>query len=220
MSRSDLPPYGISEILRLPPADRREVVLVEGLFDVHHLRAKGFPSIAAMGSARLHASAGERLRRLGFESVVLAFDNDPPGRDGLARAVEELSRARVGPAVRVVEPRLLEDAKDPDAFVREAGVEAFRVLVDQAGCGITWRALEHTNGVSELDPAPSRRAALARAGTWLGTLPPRLSLEQEDAIHLVAARCGYSTAAVERAFRARFWDGVERRSGTELVMER
>lgn len=219
-SRSDLPPYGISEVLRLPPFDRREVVLVEGLLDVHHLRTRGFPAIAAAGGARLPSSATTRLGQLGFDSVVLAFDNDMPGRDGLTRAVEDLSRAPAGPSVRVLEPRLLGDAKDPDEFVREHGLNSFRDLVDGAGCGVTWRAREFTHGVSDADGATSRRAALARAGSWLGTLPARLSLEQEDAIGVVAAQCGYSVPAVERAFRARFWDRAERERSAALVMER
>jgi DNA primase len=219
-SRSGLPPYGISDVLRLPATERREVVLVEGLLDVHHLRANGFPAIAAIGGARAPSSVGPRLHRLGFDSIVLALDNDAPGREGVARAVDEMSRATAGPVLRVLEPRHLRDAKDPDAFVREHGIDAFRDKVAQAECGITWRALDLTDGVSDLDPAPTRRAALARAGAWLGTLPARHSLEQEDAIRLVAERCGYSTAAVERAFRARFWDRGDRTTRGRWGMER
>ena len=47
--------------------------------------------------------------------------------------------------------------------------------------------------------------ALARAGAWLGSLPARYALEQEDAVRAVSQSCGYSPEAVERAFRARFW---------------
>jgi AraC-like DNA-binding protein len=65
-----------------------------------------------------------------------------------------------------------------------------------------------------------RRQALVRAGGWLGSLPPRLSLEQEDAIGQVAERCGYSREAVARTFRARFWDSPERSHQRGLVMER
>jgi DNA primase len=212
-TRSHVPPYGISDVLPLPANERAEVVLVEGLLDVHHLRAKGFTNIAAIGGARAQSAVGPQLQRLGFDSVVLAFDNDSPGREGAARAVEEMSLTRTGPAVRVLEPRNLRDAKDPDAFVREHGIEAFRSEVARAECGITWRALDLTDGVSDLDPAPIRRAALARAGAWLGALPPRHSLEQEDAIRRVADRSGYSAAAVERAFRARFWERGDRTRG-------
>ncbi len=216
-SRSGLLPYGLSEVLRQPPPERRELVLVEGLLDVHHLQAKGFPNVAAAGGARLQAGAITRLQRLGFESVVLAFDNDAPGREGTARAVEGVSRAKEAPALRVLEPKLLADAKDPDAFVREHGIEKFRGLVDQADCAISWRALELTHGVTPQDDAPARRAALSRVGRWVGALPPRLALEQEDAIRLVAERCGYSGVAAERAFRARFWrEPVERARGLSL----
>jgi DNA primase len=206
--------------LRLPFAERTEIVLVEGLLDVHHLRAKWFLAIAAIGSTRLHRASAERLLRLGFNSVVLAFDNDTPGREGAARAVDEIARASSGPAVRVLEPRLLGEAKDPDAFVRSRGVEAFRDLVGQAGCGISWRALEITQGVFGVDSAQSRRAALARAGAWLRTLSPRHALEQEDALRAVAERCGFSAAAVERAFRARFWDRCGASRPMRLTMER
>jgi DNA primase len=215
-SRAELPPYGLSEVLRLSPPERTELVLVEGLMDVHHLQAKGFPNIAAVGGARLRSGVTGRLRSLGFESVVLAFDNDSPGREGLARAIDDASRSREAPALRVLEPARLGRAKDPDAFIRAHGPENFRALLDEAGCAITWRALELTQEVAPEDDAIVRRAALARAGKWLGTLPARLALEQEDAVRHVADRCGYSSAAVERAFRARFW-ARERRSPAELT---
>jgi len=54
-SRSGLPPYGLSEVLRLPPAERHELVLLEGLIDVHKLRSHGFRnsmSLLAGGSVR------------------------------------------------------------------------------------------------------------------------------------------------------------------------
>jgi hypothetical protein len=59
--------------------------------------------------------------------------------------------------------------------------------------------------VTRDSPALERRAALARAGRWLGTLPPRLALEQEDALRAAADQCGYSANAVQRAFQARFF---------------
>jgi hypothetical protein len=77
-SRSGLPPYGLSDILRLPLRDRREITLVEGLIDVHHLRSKGFPSVAAIGGARVQVEGLRRLGRLGIGSVVLAWTTTRP----------------------------------------------------------------------------------------------------------------------------------------------
>ena len=176
--------------------------------------------MAAVGGARLSPDLIPRIGRLGFDTIVIAFDNDAPGREGISRAIEHASRAKEAPTLRVLEPTQLGDSKDPDAFVREHGIRKFRALIEQADCAISWHALELTRGVTPQHETPLRRAALARAGSWLGALPPRLSLEQEDAIRRVADQCGYSQPAVERAFRARFWDRAERRDRVGLVMER
>ena len=127
--------------------------------------------------------------------------------------------------MRVLEPAALGDAKDPDAFVGAHGIERFRALVDGAECAVSWRVDELTSGVSAHDETRVRRAALARAGKWLGTLAPRYALEQEDAIRRLADRCGYSRDAVERAFRARFWgraraDDREPRRGVAVERSR
>jgi DNA primase len=199
--------------------ERRELVLVEGLIDVHRLRADGMTNVAAVGGARMPLGMISRVSRSGLDSVVLAFDNDAAGRIGTSGAVDAFSRSSAAPPIRVIEPTTLGDSKDPDAFVGHHGVDDFRALVDRAGCGVSWRATEFLDGVSTRDEPQVRRTALARAGEWLGALPPRLSLEQEDAIRLVADRCGYSPGAVERAFHARFWAGGDGRR-RPLVIER
>jgi DNA primase len=163
------------------------------------------PNIAAVGAARVQPDTVTRLARHGVDTVVLAFDNDQPGRDGLARAIERISLALEGPTLRVVDPAKLGGSKDPDDFVREQGIDAFRGLVDRADCAIRWRALNHASDVTPASDLHKRRTALARAGEWLGSLPPRLALEQEDAVRAVSDRCGYTPEAVGRSFRARFW---------------
>jgi DNA primase len=183
-------------------------VLVEGLLDVHQLRGRGFTAVTALGGTSATPAMFERLHRHGINEAILALDNDPPGRHATARAVEAASRATDAPTLRVLDPGALAPEKDPDAYVRRRGIEAFREILDGANCAVTWRALELTNAVTA--DAKSRRAALARAGEWLGTLPPRLALEQEDAVKTVADRCGYSPEATARAFRARFWRDPER----------
>jgi hypothetical protein len=49
-------------------------------------------------------------------------------------------------------------------------------------------------------PKPPRNFERA----WLATLPPRLALDQEDAIRFAAEQCGYSPEATRRAFAARY----------------
>jgi DNA primase len=204
-SRTNLPPYGLSDTFPIGHGAPSELVVVEGLIDVHQLRARGIENVAALGGTSMRPQAFERLHRRGIECVTLCLDNDDAGRRATARAVEQSARAESGPTVYVVDPATLAPAKDPDEFVRERGAAAWRELLANRTCGIEWRARELSTGVTHASPAAERRAALGRAGRWLGTLPPRLALEQEDALRAVAARCGYSIPAVTRAFQIKFF---------------
>jgi DNA primase len=204
-ARTNLPPYGLRDAL---PRDRgapRELVLVEGLIDVHQLRARGIENVAALGGTAMRARAFERLHRRGIETVTLCLDNDDAGRVATGRAIEQSARAQESPVLHVVDPARLAPAKDPDQLVRERGAGAWHELLATRTCGIEWRARDLAAGVSRESPGAERRAALGRAGRWLGTLPPRLALEQEDALRTVAAACGYSVPAVRRAFQTQFF---------------
>ena len=206
-TRTNLPPYGLSDLLAGQRDALRDIVLVEGFFDLHQLRARGIENVAAFGGTSTRPQTFERLRRLGIEVVTLCLDNDEAGRAATARAVEHSARARHSPDVYVVDPGQLGPANDPDELVRVRGPAAWHELVKTRTCGIAWRAHELA-AVTRDAPIAERRAALARAGRWLGGLPPRLALEQEDALRAVADQCGYSAGAVERAFQARFFREV------------
>jgi DNA primase len=215
--RTNLPPYGLSDVLAQPADTWREIVLVEGFLDLHQLRARGIENVAALGGTSIRGQAFEQLHRLGINSITLCLDNDDAGRTATARAIENSTRARQSPDVYVIDPARLAPANDPDELVRERGAAAWRELLATRTCGIAWRARELAP-VSHDASAPERRAALARAGRWLGTLPARLAPEQEDAVRDVAERCGYSSAAAERAFRARYWRPPHR--GRAISLER
>jgi len=204
-ARTNLPLYGLSDTFPRIHGAPGQLVVVEGLIDVHQLRARGIGNVAALGGTSIRPQAFERLRRRGIETVTLCLDNDDAGRRATARAVEDSARAALGPTVYVVDPAAFAPEKDPDELVRERGADAWRELLAHRVCGIEWRARELSAGVTRESPAAERRAALGRAGRWLGTLPPRLALEQEDALRAVAERCGYSTPAVTRAFQIRFF---------------
>lgn len=211
-SRTNLSPYGLSEVIAGSREARRDLVLVEGFIDFHHLRARGFENVAALGGTSTNPRMFERLSRLGVETVTLCLDNDTAGRAATTRAVDSAARALRSPAVYVVSPEGFGEAKDPDELVRTQGADAWNTLLTAHECGISWRARQLVAHVAPDGPVDERRAALSRAGEWLGSLPARLSLEQEDATGVISERCGYSPLAVQRAFRARFW----RETGLEL----
>jgi hypothetical protein len=195
VARANLPPYGLQRGVR-------ELVLVEGFFDHHQLRAHGVENSAAIGGAATNPRLFERLSHLGIREVTLCFDADGAGRAATARAVENAARAVASPSIFVATPL----AKDPDELVREHGIEAWHRQSRE--CGVAWRATELLGEVASNAPLVERRDALARAGGWLGSLPPRLALEQEDALRAVSERSGYSVEAVRRAFQARFFRAV------------
>jgi len=204
----------------LAPADRHGLLLLEGLIDVHKLRSDGFPNVAAVGGARVQPNVVTRLRRLGFDAVVLAFDNDAPGREGISRAVAAISRSSDAPSLRVVAPELLADAKDPDAFVQAHGMTRFRAIVDEAECAIGWRARELIRGITPDDPARDRRAALACAGESLGLCLLATPWSRKTPFVTLpttaATREQRSNAPSVRAF----WDRSENRGRIRVSIER
>ncbi|HZR91229.1 MAG TPA: toprim domain-containing protein [Gaiellaceae bacterium] len=202
-SRTNLPPYGLSWVLKETPRPR-DVVLVEGLLDVHQFRARQITNVVALGGTAVRSETFERFARTGFESITISLDRDEAGRAATAHAVERAAGAAASPAVYVVDPDRLAPAKDPDAFVRERAQDWPSVLESRT-CGVVWRAREFARDIDSASPVTARRCALASAGAWLGLLPSRLSLEQEDAVRAVAEQCGYSPEAAARSFAARYW---------------
>jgi DNA primase len=215
-SRTHLPPYGLSKVLSGPRSVRSDLVLVEGVFDLLQLRGHGIDNCAALGGAAINPRTFEQLIRLGVERVTLCLDRDAAGRAASARAVENAARAGRSPAVSVVDPERLAPAKDPDEVIRTTGVSAWDAVLATRQCGVAWRANELLGEVTASSDQDARRHALERVGSWLGTLPPRLALEQEDALRQVSERCDYSAPAVERAFRARFWQSPGLEAGCAL----
>lgn len=196
-TRTNLPPYGFQRGVR-------DLVLVEGFLDQHQLRAHGVENTAAIGGTATNPRLFERLSRLGVREITLCFDADDAGGAATIRAVENATRAAESPSVFVVTP----PAKDPDELVRERGANAWRTLLSNRQCAIVWRASEIVSHVEHGTGLRERRSALHTAGAWLGSLPPRLALEQEDAVSVVAERCGYSAEAARRAFQQKFFPDV------------
>jgi hypothetical protein len=188
-SRTGAIPYGLSDRLTADAREaRRELVLVEGLMDVHQLRAHDVSNVAALGGTSASRDLFERLDQLDVQRVILCLDNDTPGRLALARALDAATRAEHAPDLYVIDPASLGAAKDPDQVVRDLGIDAWHAAVRDPICAITYGGLVHAAGIDSHSTEPERRHALALAGTWLGRLPTR-----------------YAVDAVRRAFRARFW---------------
>ena len=177
----------------------------KGFIDFHQLRARGFENVAALGGTSTSPQTFERLSRLGVETVTLCLDNDDAGsrRDGARRRELGARTAAARPSTWSA-PSVSARRRIRTRSSGAQGTDAWRDTARDRECGIGWRARELVAGCRRpMDPLAERRDALGRAGEWLGTLPPRLALEQEDAVRVVAERCGYyaerSSAPFERA---------------------
>ena len=201
--KTDLGAFGLHEALRTPES-RRDLLLVEGLVDTVSLPLRGFPAVAAIGGAgkEMTPARWEKLAAFGVRRVTLALDNDEAGREGLAAAVVAASRAENAPEVFVVDPALLGDAKDPDAFVRARGGDAFREVVLRAIPGSVFRGALALEGVTPTSPDKAKREAVARVSSILDTVTgPMAKLDHEDIVRKLADATGYTedTLAVELA---------------------
>lgn len=114
----------------------KRLILAEGYMDVISIHQAGFENVvASLGTALTPEQC--RLMRQYCEEVVIAYDSDTAGRSATAKAVN-LLRA-VG-----IQPRILhmQDAKDPDEYIKKFGAGRFRLLLEEADDAVKY-ALEH-----------------------------------------------------------------------------
>lgn len=102
------------------------IIIVEGYMDVISLYQAGVKNaIASLGTALTVEQA--RLLARYTKNVVLAYDSDNAGINATLRAIDILKEAKIN--VRVLN---LNDAKDPDEYIRKFNVESFRNLIKEA----------------------------------------------------------------------------------------
>lgn len=102
------------------------IIIVEGYMDVISLYQAGVKNaIASLGTALTNEQA--RLLARYTKNVVLAYDSDNAGINATLRAIDILKEVKIN--VRVLN---LNDAKDPDEYIRKFNVESFRNLIKEA----------------------------------------------------------------------------------------
>lgn len=105
---------------------RKELVLCEGYLDVISMHQAGFTNaVASLGTA-FTSGHGILLKRY-TDRVVLSFDSDDAGIRAAKRAIPILKEA--GLSIRVLD---LSPYKDPDEFIKGAGVEALEERMKEA----------------------------------------------------------------------------------------
>ncbi|HEX5127131.1 MAG TPA: DNA primase [Rhodocyclaceae bacterium] len=120
--------YGLSQA-RQAIREGGTVVVVEGYMDVVALAQYGFgAAVATLGTATTPTHIQKLFRQA--ERIVFCFDGDNAGRKAARRALEaSLEHLADDKIVRFL---FLPQQHDPDSFVREQGLEAFRRALDEA----------------------------------------------------------------------------------------
>lgn len=99
------------------------LILGEGYMDVVAMHQAGFENaVATLGTSLTEEQA--RLCGQYAREVVIAYDSDGAGQSAASRAINLF--AAIGMPVRVLE---LQDAKDPDEFIKKFGSERFGSLL-------------------------------------------------------------------------------------------
>lgn len=175
-----------------------EIILCEGYMDVIALHAAGFTNaIATLGTAITPEHA--RLMHRYTKRVVIAYDMDSAGRAAADKAMRMLEE--VGLEVRLVR---LEDAKDPDEFIKKFGKDRFRSALEASHSKFDynmWRVLskyslavpqEKIQAANELCEIISGFYSAAERDVYIQTVAKRLEMDpralKKDVDRLVQKR--------------------------------
>ncbi|MEN9530310.1 MAG: primase [Pseudomonadota bacterium] len=103
------------------------VVVVEGYMDCLALARAGLLNVVAVLGTALTPEHLKKLARL-TKRLVICFDSDNAGREAARRTFE------IGFPLNLVELQYVNvpSGKDPDEFIRDKGIDAFKQLLDRA----------------------------------------------------------------------------------------
>jgi len=176
------------------------VLVVEGYMDVVALAQHGLDNaVATLGTATTEFHIQQLMRS--SSRIVFSFDGDRAGRQAAWRALNTcLPLLRDDVSIRFL---FLPDQHDPDSYIQEHGVDAFRAEVDQAQALSTFMLGELARRHA-LDEPEGRAACIHEARPLLAMLPEsaiRVQIEREFArqVLLTPEELGVMLADTARA---------------------
>ena len=167
----------------------KQVLVVEGNFDVIALHQHGFEeTVAPMGTA-LSSTHIEQLRRLS-STIVLLYDGDQAGKAATEKSVRAFLSADV--SVRVA---MLPTGQDPDSFIIQNNKHALKTLLSQSQEGIEY--LIHEIWQPKSNSTEQQTMLLADAVKILGTIPNQT--KRDISLGKLAAAMNVTQAIVAKA---------------------
>jgi len=149
-------------------------IVVEGFLDALLAGARGIKNVVALANAQLLAGQDEAFRKRGIKKLILALDNDEPGKKGTEAIIKKLLNSGITTYVAT-----FRGAKDPDELIIKQGEEAFRKVLEDAKTG--WRGIkwlmERIGERYDLDSDEGRDDALREVLSLTNTLRDPLDIE-------------------------------------------
>lgn len=178
------------------------IILAEGYMDVIALHQAGFDSAVASLGTSLTEEQVKLISRYKKE-IIIAYDSDTAGISAASRAIELLRPA--GIAVRVLR---MQDAKDPDEYIKKFGRERFLRLLNKSEADCEYK-LSTVRAKHDLTTDEGRVAYLREAVSTLATIGS--AIEREIYIARVALDAGVSADAVKLEVGRAYKKEVRRR---------
>ena len=122
-------------------ANVKQLILAEGYMDVIAINQAGFEQVVATLGTALTAEQARIMAQYATE-VVLCYDSDSAGQNATHRAINLLSEA--GLHTRILK---VQDAKDPDEYIRKFGATRFNLLLDNSGGAINFELARCREGL-------------------------------------------------------------------------
>ena len=174
------------------------LILVEGNIDVVTLHQYGFDNaIASLGTSLTEEQAVLMTRYA--EQVVLIYDGDKAGQNATQRAIPILEKA--GLQVKVLQ---IQDAKDPDEFLKKFGADRFKLLLEGSSNRVEYQmgAIQRKYDLQEDD---QRVKFIAEVAEFLSTLSSAVQREVYGHRAAESAKISYDAMKLEvnKAFKRR-----------------
>lgn len=146
----------------------KRLILAEGYMDVIAMYQGGFENVVASLGTALTPEQCRIIRNQRFEEVIVSYDSDAAGRNAAMKAIN-LLRAE-GLRVRILR---VENAKDPDEYLKKFGPAFFRRLIENAEDAVSFLLDRCKDGI-DIAEIGGRNIALQKAVTVLAGLDNKL----------------------------------------------
>lgn len=144
------------------------MILAEGYMDVIAINQAGFSNVVATLGTAITADQARLISRYASE-VIIAYDSDGAGQAATKKAIAHFND--VGITARILH---IENAKDPDEYIRTFGADRFRLLLEKSGDAIAFQ-MEQCKAGLDISKDSDKGKWLNRLVDVLANIPNKLT---------------------------------------------